>query len=143
MGAPAPSDEGQEDPDRPGSSSTLGHVHEGFRVVVLSLLLSSCRVLLPRLRRFPASEQHPSLKMKVVAAYLLALLGGNASPKAKDIEAILGSGTSNPTLPMTLTSFVFCFALFNFCQLSLWKNCIVVPFDVISLLEMGRNRRET
>jgi hypothetical protein len=30
--------------------------------------------------------------MKVVAAYLLALLGGNASPSAKDIEAILGSG---------------------------------------------------
>ncbi|KAG0626789.1 hypothetical protein M758_2G152000 [Ceratodon purpureus] len=29
--------------------------------------------------------------MKVVAAYLLALLGGNASPSAKDIEAILGS----------------------------------------------------
>ncbi len=30
--------------------------------------------------------------MKVVAAYLLALLGGNPSPSAKDIEAILGSG---------------------------------------------------
>ncbi|KAG0569978.1 hypothetical protein M758_6G124500 [Ceratodon purpureus] len=29
--------------------------------------------------------------MKVVAAYLLALLGGNAAPSAKDIEAILGS----------------------------------------------------
>ncbi|KAG0587800.1 hypothetical protein KC19_2G192300 [Ceratodon purpureus] len=29
--------------------------------------------------------------MKVVAAYLLALLGGNESPSAKDIEAILGS----------------------------------------------------
>jgi large subunit ribosomal protein LP2 len=33
--------------------------------------------------------------MKVVAAYLLALLGGNASPSAKDIESILGSG-QNP-----------------------------------------------
>lgn len=30
--------------------------------------------------------------MKVVAAYLLALLGGNSSPSAKDIEAILGAG---------------------------------------------------
>lgn len=29
--------------------------------------------------------------MKVVAAYLLALLGGNPSPSAKDIEAILGA----------------------------------------------------
>uniref|UniRef100_A0A914W9Q7 Large ribosomal subunit protein P2 n=1 Tax=Plectus sambesii TaxID=2011161 RepID=A0A914W9Q7_9BILA len=30
--------------------------------------------------------------MKYVAAYLLAVLGGNASPKAKDIEKILGAG---------------------------------------------------
>eukprot|EP00475_Leptophrys_vorax_P008352 TRINITY_DN1538_c0_g4_i1.p2 TRINITY_DN1538_c0_g4~~TRINITY_DN1538_c0_g4_i1.p2 ORF type:complete len:113 (+),score=26.55 TRINITY_DN1538_c0_g4_i1:126-464(+) len=29
--------------------------------------------------------------MKVVAAYLLALLGGNASPSAADIKSILGS----------------------------------------------------
>ncbi|BBM97505.1 large subunit ribosomal protein LP2 [Marchantia polymorpha subsp. ruderalis] len=29
--------------------------------------------------------------MKVVAAYLLALLGGNASPNAKDLTAILSS----------------------------------------------------
>ncbi|KAJ7237873.1 hypothetical protein O6H91_Y444200 [Diphasiastrum complanatum] len=29
--------------------------------------------------------------MKVVAAYLLALLGGNPSPSAEDIKAILGS----------------------------------------------------
>ncbi|KAJ7514676.1 hypothetical protein O6H91_23G054900 [Diphasiastrum complanatum] len=29
--------------------------------------------------------------MKVIAAYLLALLGGNASPSAKDIKKILGS----------------------------------------------------
>lgn len=34
----------------------------------------------------------PGAKMKVVAAYLLCLLGGNASPSAKDIEAVLGSG---------------------------------------------------
>lgn len=30
--------------------------------------------------------------MKVVAAYLLALLGGNPAPDAKAIKAILGSG---------------------------------------------------
>jgi len=29
--------------------------------------------------------------MRYVAAYLLAALGGNASPSAKDIKAILGS----------------------------------------------------
>ncbi|XP_024363421.1 large ribosomal subunit protein P2y [Physcomitrium patens] len=29
--------------------------------------------------------------MKVVAAYLLALLGGNSAPTAKDIESILGA----------------------------------------------------
>jgi hypothetical protein len=32
--------------------------------------------------------------MKVVAAYLLALLGGNESPSAKDLKSILGSGSS-------------------------------------------------
>ena len=29
--------------------------------------------------------------MRYVAAYLLAVLGGNASPKRKDVEAILSS----------------------------------------------------
>ncbi|PWA95926.1 ribosomal protein L12 family [Artemisia annua] len=29
--------------------------------------------------------------MKVVAAYLLALLGGNTSPTAEDLKTILGS----------------------------------------------------
>ncbi|XP_075512850.1 large ribosomal subunit protein P2-like [Primulina tabacum] len=29
--------------------------------------------------------------MKILAAYLLALLGGNASPSAKDLKKILGS----------------------------------------------------
>ncbi|XP_073291864.1 large ribosomal subunit protein P2-like [Primulina huaijiensis] len=29
--------------------------------------------------------------MKIIAAYLLALLGGNASPSAKDLKKILGS----------------------------------------------------
>ncbi|KAK2861799.1 hypothetical protein Q5P01_001332 [Channa striata] len=32
-----------------------------------------------------------NLKMRYVAAYLLAVLGGNTSPSAKDIKAILGS----------------------------------------------------
>lgn len=32
-------------------------------------------------------------EMKVVAAYMLATLGGNASPSADDLKKILGSGT--------------------------------------------------
>lgn len=32
-------------------------------------------------------------KMKVIAAYLLAVLGGNTTPTADDIKNILGSGT--------------------------------------------------
>lgn len=32
-------------------------------------------------------------KMKVIAAYLLAVLGGNAAPSADDLRLILGSGT--------------------------------------------------
>lgn len=44
--------------------------------------------------------------MKVVAAYLLALLGGNASPSAKDIEAILGSGAEHLWIFWSLTSSV-------------------------------------
>lgn len=31
-------------------------------------------------------------EMKVIAAYLLAVLGGNASPSAKDLKNILGCG---------------------------------------------------
>jgi hypothetical protein len=31
--------------------------------------------------------------MKIIAAYLLAVLGGNASPSAADIKNILGSGS--------------------------------------------------
>lgn len=38
--------------------------------------------------------------MKVIAAYLLAVLGGNTSPSAKDLKGILGSGNSR---------FFFCF----------------------------------
>ncbi|KAL6327114.1 hypothetical protein AAG906_014358 [Vitis piasezkii] len=33
--------------------------------------------------------------MKVIAAYLLAVLGGNGSPCANDLKSILGSGTLN------------------------------------------------
>lgn len=33
-------------------------------------------------------------EMKVVAAYLLAVLGGNNNPTADDLKAILGSGIS-------------------------------------------------
>ncbi|PWA48019.1 ribosomal protein L12 family [Artemisia annua] len=38
-----------------------------------------------------AAVPHNLKKMKVVAAYLLALLGGNTSPTAEDLKTILGS----------------------------------------------------
>lgn len=38
-------------------------------------------------------------KMKVVAAYLLAVLGGNNTPSTDDIKEILGSGIFNSSLP--------------------------------------------
>ncbi|KAG9335953.1 hypothetical protein JZ751_003432 [Albula glossodonta] len=43
---------------------------------------------LERCRRFVSFKD---LKMCYVAAYLLAVLGGNASPSSKDIKNILGS----------------------------------------------------
>merc|ERR1712077_190251 len=42
-----------------------------------------------RITRFVS--QRLKIKMRYVAAYLLAVLGGNASPKASDIEAIISS----------------------------------------------------
>uniref|UniRef100_A0A251UDA8 Uncharacterized protein n=2 Tax=Helianthus annuus TaxID=4232 RepID=A0A251UDA8_HELAN len=55
-----------------------------------------------RVSRRPQNSPHKSSKshsgsntfhskMKVVAAYLLALLGGNTSPSAEDLKSILGS----------------------------------------------------
>ncbi|KAL8482105.1 hypothetical protein ACS0TY_028310 [Phlomoides rotata] len=37
------------------------------------------------------SLQHDPHEMKVITAYLLAILGGNASPSAKDLKGMLGS----------------------------------------------------
>jgi len=39
--------------------------------------------------------------MKVIAAYLLASLGGNSSPSAADLKSILSSGTPSDVLPRT------------------------------------------
>ncbi|KAL1020521.1 hypothetical protein UPYG_G00001140 [Umbra pygmaea] len=39
----------------------------------------------------PSFRVYLDLNMRYVAAYLLAVLGGNTSPSAKDIKAILGS----------------------------------------------------
>ncbi|KVI00086.1 Ribosomal protein 60S, partial [Cynara cardunculus var. scolymus] len=41
-------------------------------------------------KRYRSASTHFS-RMKVVAAYLLALLGGNTSPSAEDLKKILGS----------------------------------------------------
>ena len=50
-------------------------------------------------------------EMKVVAAYLLALLGGNTCPSAKDIKAILASGTF---LSFPCVLLVFFWKLFHY-----------------------------
>lgn len=41
--------------------------------------------------------------MKVIAAYLLAVLGGNNSPSADDLQKILGFGIFSP---LTITIFL-------------------------------------
>jgi hypothetical protein len=46
--------------------------------------------------------------MKVVAAYLLAVLGGNTCPTAEDLKNILGSGTF--FLPSSHYVFIFLFS---------------------------------
>ncbi|GJZ07590.1 60S acidic ribosomal protein P2-like protein [Tanacetum coccineum] len=42
-------------------------------------------------------------KMKVVAAYLLALLGGNTSPSAEDLKTILGSEVKGKTIRLIVS----------------------------------------
>jgi len=61
----------------------------GFRLLPLFAIACNVEFALSLLAG-PSIISRPA-KMKVVAAYLLALLGGNASPSAKDIDAILGS----------------------------------------------------
>lgn len=55
--------------------------------------------------------------MKVIAAYLLAVLGGNASPSADDVKDILCSGTNAYSVIVDMcillpNSFLFYFILF-------------------------------
>ncbi|XP_038986692.1 60S acidic ribosomal protein P2B-like [Phoenix dactylifera] len=59
-------------------------------------LLPSCEN--PRRALFPTASSaadltnpNPAFRMKVIAAYLLAVLGGNTSPTADDLKDILGS----------------------------------------------------
>lgn len=66
-------------------------------------------------------------EMKVVAAYLLAVLGGNASPSADDIKGILGSG-------------IYLIFYFNHVVVFFKKNrvCFLIsscPFNHVSLEE--------
>jgi hypothetical protein len=62
------------------------------------------------------------LTMKVVAAYLLALLGGNESPSAKDLKSILGSGSS-------CSDFVCCWLFFIF-FFWFWSGFVWFGFSV-------------
>ncbi|KAL6003505.1 60S acidic ribosomal protein P2 [Asimina triloba] len=56
-------------------------------VLKLSSLLSAAKTLTLTSRESGRKRG----RMKVVAAYLLAVLGGNSKPSAKDIKSILGS----------------------------------------------------
>lgn len=63
--------------------NVINHKTISFRLYLVSstvILAFSLFLIFPR-------------KMKVIAAYLLAVLGGNTSPSAEDIKNILGSGT--------------------------------------------------
>jgi hypothetical protein len=48
-------------------------------------------------------------RMKVVAAYLLAVLGGNTSPSSDDIKSILGSGTYFSLFSFCSNCYMFCY----------------------------------
>lgn len=55
--------------------------------------------------------------MKVIAAYLLALLGGNLSPSADDLKNILGSGAIQcPATPRFQIFVMFMLFYLNFCM---------------------------
>jgi hypothetical protein len=70
--------------------------------------------------------------MKVVAAYLLALLGGNESPSAKDLKHILGSGLS-------FSHFACCFFSFFGCCFPVYREQARVCVSLLGKLEkIGR-----
>ncbi|KAL8485541.1 hypothetical protein ACS0TY_027727 [Phlomoides rotata] len=61
---------------------------ETLYIVVSPFLLNFyCAHLVVSVQSLP----HDPHEMKVITAYLLAILGGNASPSAKDLKGILGS----------------------------------------------------
>jgi hypothetical protein len=66
--------------------------------------------------------------MKVVAAYLLALLGGNESPSAKDLKHILGSGLS-------FLHFACCFFSFFGCCFPVFREQARVCVSLLVKLE--------
>ncbi|KAJ8017314.1 hypothetical protein DPEC_G00016590 [Dallia pectoralis] len=64
------------------------HLGEGLRQEPISALAGH-HLIWPH--KWTAFRVSLDLKMRYVAAYLLAVLGGNTRPSAKDIKAILGS----------------------------------------------------
>lgn len=65
--------------------------------------------------------------MKVIAAFLLAVLGGKANPSADDIKSILGSGI------LLCVSFRFMFS-FVACTIVYWMIVLLLLIISISLL---------
>lgn len=73
--------------------------------------------------------------MRYVAAYLLAALGGNASPSAKDIKTILGSvGIEADDERLNKVLHVIIVLLLNTYKLFLMQNFIVIYLQVIGEL---------
>lgn len=60
--------------------------------------------------------------MKLIAAYLLAVLGGNADPSAADLKNILSSGKASPHFLIVL---VFLFALTRALWVFQWRTLAV------------------
>lgn len=70
--------------------------------LTLTLTLSLNVLIDPKLYELALQEED---KMKVIAAYLLAVLAGNTSPSADDLKDILGSGTLSLSLSFWFWNF--------------------------------------
>lgn len=68
-------------------------------------------------------------RMKVIAAYLLAVLGGNTCPTAEDVKDILGSGAY-----ASLCCFIFYFYLSSLMNALFW---LYVDLWFRSILSVG------
>ncbi|KAF5909311.1 60S acidic ribosomal protein P2-like, partial [Clarias magur] len=69
----------------------LDHLFMAFLAIFFLFVVTEAAYKIWKLQRVQRFGSFTDLKMRYVAAYLLAVLGGNTSPSAKDIKNILGS----------------------------------------------------